>query len=285
MARPVDSKQYQLTTTTSFSSNILNQPGQVMPNSSSGPVQNLPSSRFHRFTSPTGSSTYQRHPVHQRTPNPYGGPPHSPMLFDNSGMNPNAPNYMEHTMSPRSNMGYDPNMPPGPHHPQPGPGNNMPSYHPMWPRPNTMGSMMPNLGPGPDGGKSPRGGMGSGNNFPNRSVNPMSALQVTVNAITDTFTGGPGIGSMTKNNNNNMGPPNAYQGMPPSSGMGDFTTSLCSPRTMLPPPSPSIQSDKRSFSADGTIGTTTAPKKSHKRERGQSVDSKDGDISKFWLLL
>nr|CAB3225280.1 B-cell CLL/lymphoma 9 protein-like [Phallusia mammillata] len=276
MARPVDSAQYQSTTTTSYSSNIHNQPGQVIPNTSTGPVQNLPSSPYHRFTSPTGGNMYQRHPAHSRTTNLYTGPPHNP-IFDNPGMNPGAPGgYMDHSISPRPNMPFDPNMPP--QHPNHSGGNNMP-YQPMWQRQNSISSMMPSLGPGPDGSKSPRGPMGSGNNFPNRPVNPMSALQVTVNAIPESFTAGPGIGSLTKNNNNNMGPPNSFQGMPPSSGMGDFPSSLCSPVTgaMLPPPSPSIQQDKRSISADGTLGGTTTTKKGHKRERGQSVDSKDGD--------
>nr|XP_018669172.1 B-cell CLL/lymphoma 9 protein isoform X2 [Ciona intestinalis] len=295
MARPIDSTQYHATTSTSFSSNIIqnNNTNPYVSRSSSlsdvphpelgpgTPLPNLPPTHHHRFT-PPGNSNFQR-AMHQRMPNPphHGFPPgagpHGPMPHGFELMN----QYHEHG-GPRPGVHFEPGMHPGGGYNVPSSPQSMPGSQP-WQRQGSMGGMMSphtpmSAGPMGEGNKSPRG-PGNFNSFPPKSGNPICGLQSTVNSIPDTFASGP-LGSMTKNNNNNMGPPHGGPGIPTPMGMGDFGGTpppMSCRNSMLPPPSPSIL-DKRSMSAEGSIvGNPPSRSKANKRERGQSADSKDGD--------
>lgn len=269
MGRPVDANQYH-SPSTSFTPTYNNQtkPDPYSTAVQSGnechPMQQLSSpsgiSPRHKF-SPANS--YQRN-LHRQ--------PNSSHPIPGASMQEYEVNQINHQISRSS---YDQNkLMTGPHSVPAS--NNMPPYN-MSPQagPNTSitwqrqtsSSILPShglSGPLNEGNKSPRGPIYG--NFPPRSINPMSGLQSTVDAI-------PSLNCLSKNNGNSMGPPNSCHRVPtPSEGCMSVSSS-----TMLPPQSP-LTHDKRSVSADGSVTVSGNLKaKNNKRERGQSLDSKDGE--------
>ena len=274
MSRPIDPSQYSSPTTTSFTN--FNNPSKnftgQMSSTSDRPTQAM------SVTSPSGIS-----PRPKFTPG--GGPPFPQRMLHRTASTPqqmpSLHNY-ELNHSPfehPSKFPHEHALPIGSRPGMPFEPSNIPS-HPMhdggqfglpsssqgtWQRSHSTSGVM---GPhGVDGSKSPRG---FGSSYPSKPINPMSGLQNTVDAI-------PNMSMLMKNNNNNMGPPHSNQRIPtPGVGMIEGPLSIDS-RTMLPPPSP-LTHDKRSVSADGSVTIPGISKtKGNKRERGQSLDSKDGD--------
>ena len=267
MGRPFDPSQYPTSSSTSFSVNFNSKSSLFTSQTSDRPGHSFSAASPSRMSPRTSHSTsnvfYQRMlPRTSSNPHPTRGVPMS-HPYDMNHMNPptdHPSKFPEHSMpmGPRPGMPYDQsNMPPTHQmlEGMPGYGHSMPGN---WQR---QGPMIPHgILPGlNEGSKSPRAQIVT---FPPKTVNPMSGLQSTVDAI-------PNLGNMTKNNNNNMGPPHINQRIPTPGGvdLGDAR--------MLPPPSPSIH-DKRSVSADGSVSTPGLLKtKGGKRERGQSLDSND----------
>jgi len=269
MSCPID--VYQPGTPTSFASNKSNQAGLTMPNSSTGSTMNP--SQFNRF--PSANVPYQRHAVPSLPPtsaSPYTVPGHGPMLFD-SPSTVHHSNFSEYGMAARPGMPFDPSMShlQGPNMSYSQPSSQCVPVSQAWPRASYGGANVPspNFKSG-DGSKSPRGSL-AGPKFPN----PMTALQSTVSSIPVNH-----IPVRSKSNGGLVSPANAYHNAPGTSAGPNDSSCVLSPATsgsMLPPPSPSLQPDKRSVSADGSLGLSTSTKKTTKRERGQSVDSKEGD--------
>ncbi|CAK8676484.1 unnamed protein product [Clavelina lepadiformis] len=301
MTRPVDSIQCHSTTSTSFSSNIMktnvanpyssrsssmsDRPtNQIMSvTSPSTPLHNI--SPHSRFGASANNNAFQKHPMHQRMSNPHPNHGQVGHNFDptfHGGPREQSPGFGDHPGLSRPGMQYDQAGVPQSHfimqgganpYNTPSPSHVMPGNQLSWQRQGSVGGgMMSPHGPmGVDEIKSPRGQI-PGGVFPHRSINPMSGLQSTVDSI-------PHPNCMAKNNNNNMGPPLPGQGIPTSIGLGEFNTSQSPllPRPMLPPPSPSLPHDKRSISLESTLSSGSGSRKGSKRERGHSVDSKDGD--------
>ena len=277
MARPIDPSQYSSPTSTSFTSNFNSQ-SKGTPFMSQISSSSDRSSQPLSVTSPSGVSPRHKFPPgphYQRMLHRTASNPH-PMQTHNYDVNSfdHPSKYPEHSMSmgPRPGMPFDQSLPLN--HPVHEAGN-MPyglssPQGASWQR-NPGGMMGPHglSGNQSDGNKSPRG---FGTPYLSKSVNPMSGLQSTVDAI-------PNLSSLTKNNNNNMGPPHSNQRIPtPGAVDGCISAPLSNEsRSMLPPPSP-LPHDKRSVSADGSVTVPAMSKmKGNKRERGQSLDCKDGD--------
>ena len=290
MARPVDASQYQPPSSTSYASTFNNQ-AKANPYTSQIPPANDRTIHPLQLSSPQGISprhkfasgnSFQR-TLHRTPSNPHSLPGSSMQEYDINQVDLPS-KVVEHPMArtpyDQSKMAGGPHSvpPPGNMHPysispQPAPGN------PSWQRQSSVGGMLPSHAMPVslnEGSQSPRGPMSG--NFPPRSINPMSGLQSTVDAI-------PNLNCLTKNNSN-MGPPHSNHRVPTP---GESCMSVPS-STMRPPPSPHPH-DKRSVSADGSVAISSNLKKnSVKRERGQSLDSKDGDKKGdfaeccWWLL-